>query len=380
MKRRVLFVTRFMECGGVERNVLNLMDHFDDAHWDVRVGVLDGRGDFHRTARRQDRLSLPRWGPLERWLTRPGRLFPLKKLVVDVCYGFRLQWLLLRWRPDVLVTACLDSIIVAGFTFKLGATWVGWVGSDLHEHLSAGWRWRGLLRGLVRLVYRRPEWMVAASEGLRRALIEHWGLRADRVAAVHNPIDTSRVAELSEVPVETPERFLLGVGRFVDAKGFDLLLEAAARLDRRMPVVLLGSGEEQKRLEALARTLGIADRVAMPGVDPNPWRWMRRAALVVAPSRHEGFANVVAEAQACGAVLVVSDCRHGPREIVAAGESAEVVPSGDVPALADAIQRMLGDEERRRRFAVAGPEQAARFDVARICAQWRALLDRVVKR
>jgi glycosyltransferase involved in cell wall biosynthesis len=105
--------------------------------------------------------------------------------------------------------------------------------------------------------------------------------------------------------------------------------------------VILGEGEERKRIERLVRRLGIEADVYMPGFVENPFAWMARASVFVLSSAWEGISNVILEALACGGTVVSTDCPSGPRELLADGEFGQLVPVGDDAALADAIVRAL---------------------------------------
>ncbi len=93
------------------------------------------------------------------------------------------------------------------------------------------------------------------------------------------------------------------------------------------------------QLEALAVSLGIADRVTFQGFQSNPYARIRRARLMAFSSKMEGLPNVLLEALAVGQVVVSTDCPTGPREILDEGRAGLLVPVGDAPALADAIGR-----------------------------------------
>ena len=127
------------------------------------------------------------------------------------------------------------------------------------------------------------------------------------------------------------------------AEEFPLLLRAFAAVRQIRPVrlVLLGDGELRAELETLARSLGIAEDLDMPGFDANPFRYMARAAAFVLSSDWEGLPTALIEAMACGCPVVATDCLGGPREILNDGALGRIVSLGDVEALAAAINETL---------------------------------------
>jgi glycosyltransferase involved in cell wall biosynthesis len=96
-------------------------------------------------------------------------------------------------------------------------------------------------------------------------------------------------------------------------------------------------------LSSLAASLGVADRVDMPGFVENPLPFISRSAALVLSSRFEGFGNVLAEALACGVQTVITDCPYGPAEILADGRFGRLAPVGDPEATAKAILLALDE-------------------------------------
>ena len=104
----------------------------------------------------------------------------------------------------------------------------------------------------------------------------------------------------------------------------------------------------------------LSDRFDLPGFDVNPFRYMSRASVFVLSSRYEGFPNVLAQAMACGAPVVSTDCRSGPSEMLEGGRWGRLVPVGDWRAMARAIEDTLDDpmpaEELKARASVYSVE------------------------
>jgi glycosyltransferase involved in cell wall biosynthesis len=105
--------------------------------------------------------------------------------------------------------------------------------------------------------------------------------------------------------------------------------------------MILGEGPDRPALQAEINALGLGARVALPGFDPNPFRYLARARLFVLSSAWEGLPGVLIQAMACGTPVVSTDCPSGPREVLENGRLGPLVPVGDAEALAAAIGRTL---------------------------------------
>ncbi len=179
---------------------------------------------------------------------------------------------------------------------------------------------------------------------------------------------------------------VLAVGRLVEKKGFGDLLQAIARLRDAEPLLratIVGDGPLRGDLEAMARTLGIAERVRFAGwlAPAEVAAAMAEADLLAVPSvtaadgDMEGMPLVVLEAMATG--LPVVGTRHsGIPEVVLDGITGRIVPERDPAALAGAIAS-LADPSRRREQGEAGHRRAvAEFDNRRLVAALAARLAR----
>ena len=129
---------------------------------------------------------------------------------------------------------------------------------------------------------------------------------------------------------------LLYVGQLIRGKGVQLLLAAMARMKTPRTLDIVGTGNMEPKLRALAAQLGIADRVRFNGFQSNPQDWMRAARCVVVPSFwQEPYGLVAAEAVALGRPVVAFAIGGLPE---ACGGKATLVPPGDIAALADALE------------------------------------------
>jgi glycosyltransferase involved in cell wall biosynthesis len=134
---------------------------------------------------------------------------------------------------------------------------------------------------------------------------------------------------------------------------------------------VLGEGPERASLEALARGLGVENRLFLPGRVPDVASWLRRASVYVQPSRWEGFGLAVLEAMVCGLPVVATRVSSLP-ELVADGDTGVLVPPDDPDSLARGIVRALSDHGLGRAGRVRAQQE---FSVWRMADRTAALYD-----
>jgi glycosyltransferase involved in cell wall biosynthesis len=221
-------------------------------------------------------------------------------------------------------------------------------------------------------LYRKADVVAAVSSDVRDDLASNTGIPREQIVVLHNPVVASDIQDLAVAPIDHPwlvgsgPPVVLGVGRFSAQKNFQLLIDAfaALRKNRRARLIILGDGELRKELEARIQYLGLTEDVDLPGFDPNPFRFMRRASVYVLCSAWEGLPTALIEALACGTPVVATDCPGGVREILRDGAFGRISPVGDPTSLASCIAATLdspGDrEDRIRRGSDFGVEKAVR--------------------
>jgi glycosyltransferase involved in cell wall biosynthesis len=174
---------------------------------------------------------------------------------------------------------------------------------------------------------------------------------AHRTKVVHLGADVP--AEPSTAP---PSPTLVTVAHLAARKRHEDVIVALSELRDRRPglrYVIVGDGPERERLEALARSLDLAERVEFRGA-ATPEQAVaaaRDASLFVMPSVDEAFGVAYIEAMAAGVPAVGCAGEDGPEEIAAAGQGLELVPPRDPSALALRIDQLLGDPERLTELA-----------------------------
>lgn len=199
--------------------------------------------------------------------------------------------------------------------------------------------------------YKNLDALISLSQGTRRLFIDKFGIPADKVIFIPNPIDFDTIecqaaakipALLAELVGKKP--LILAAGRLVKVKNFVLLLRAFALLpdtENSAHLIILGDGPERRALIKLAKRLGIMARLTMPGKVTNPYVWMANSDLFVHSANFEGWGNVIVEAMVTGLPIVACDAPTGPAEILQNGAFGLLVPTNDVEALATAMAKQL---------------------------------------
>lgn len=208
-------------------------------------------------------------------------------------------------------------------------------------------------------LYRAAAGYITLSHAARDDLAALVGTAPEPMPLIPNALDQAVIQARGQEPLDHPwfgpERscpVVLGVGRLVDQKGFETLIDAVAALrrTRRVRLVILGEGQLGPSLSARAEAVGLGKDFALPGFQDNPFAFMARADLFVLSSRWEGSPNALLEAMATGAPVVACDCPSGPREVLISPDLGQLVPVDDVPELTEAISRTLdqpGDPDLR---------------------------------
>ncbi len=191
--------------------------------------------------------------------------------------------------------------------------------------------------------------LIAVSRPLAERLVE-LGADPRRVAWVANGVDASafrfseqgRAKVRAALGVDEGETLLLSVGRLEPVKGHDVLLEAVARLRRRVKIAIVGEGSKAGSLAKRAEELGLALTLAGPVPHERLGDWYSAADLFVLPSRNEGHPNALVEALSCGTPSVATAVGAAPDLVAANG--GLLARAGDAHALAEAIAKALARE------------------------------------
>jgi glycosyltransferase involved in cell wall biosynthesis len=278
---------------------------------------------------------------------------------------------------------------------------------------------RKLNKLLVRLLYPKADLIIAVSHGVKESLI-NLGIEEEKIKVIYNPYPIDEIRELAKEPLGSYEEIfkepiLITAGRLTKPKGQWYLLRVFKALKEKhkdLKLVILGEGELKDYLVKLSEELGLKtyvwDRdelsesfdVYFLGFQKNPFKLIARSKLFVFPSLWEGFPNALVEAMACGVCVVSSDCRSGPREILAPNtdfnyqtqkpEFAEygvLMPVFEVKyktanepleereiMWVETVDKLLEDESLRKNYSEKAKQRAEDFRIEKIVQEWKEIL------
>jgi len=208
--------------------------------------------------------------------------------------------------------------------------------------------------GMQAFVARRIERVFTSSRASAGEIVRDFGVRPEKLCMVANGVDTELYSPDASVARDPNE--ILCVGRASDPnKGLPGLIDALARLPEHVKLTLVDDDDPDNVARKRAQQLGCQHRLALVGRVPieELVHLYRRAALVVVPSRYEGFGLPAAEAMACATPVVATRAGALP-EVVERGGGGLVVERDDPAALAAGIAELLGDAERRAVLGARG--------------------------
>jgi phosphatidylinositol alpha-mannosyltransferase len=276
---------------------------------------------------------------------------------------------LIEFRPDVVHLH--EPLIPSLSMWALVSTSAPSVGTfhAATEKSFGYWAARPVLnRAMKRLSVR-----TAVSDAARRLVARYF---PGEYVLTPNGVQAAQFASADPLDLEG-DRNILFLGRIERRKGLEVLIQAMTRLARlHATLIVAGTGPQERHCRRLAEQLGVRTRWLGSVPQEDLARVYKSARVYCAPGlRGESFGIVLIEAMAAGTPLVCSDL-DGFRSV--ASGAAELVPPGDPGRLADALRRVLSDDELAARMSKSGTRLALMYDWSRLAAGVEAVYQRAV--
>lgn len=293
-----------------------------------------------------------------------------------------------------IFTKCNDQVIISVHTF------ISKRNEDFYSKVY---------KKLIKMFYNMADVIVVVSKAIKEDLIENFKLNKDKLKVIYNPMDIQTIQNFAKEGIEEKytnifqHSVIINVGRLIKAKGQWHLIRIFKKVKEEIEdikLVILGEGQLKDYLESLVNKLELEKDVHFFGFQNNPFQYISKSTIYVLPSLFEGFPNALPEAMACGLPVIASDCKSGPREILAPDTDIQIetktieyahygilvpvcdgnfYPEGEPlteeeTMLANSIIKLVKSEELRRQYGQYAQQRVQDFDIDTIISKWLEIL------
>ena len=368
--KKILFVSPNLGAGGAQRQTINIANGFHQKEYKVSVFLFYDKGELKDSLDKNIKIFSPPSVPVVRRFEIPWIVYGIIHLFKTVLFE----------KPDILYSRHWPKMpmVIIGQILGIKTVW-----GEVNNLKQRPFVREKSLRFYARqLSIRLSDKVVANSESLASEVKEVFRLNSE-VRTIYNGIDIEGIREKSkeekthdwlgsDIPV------IIAIGSLNTQKGFPYLLEALEIVNRTKTIrlIIIGNGEK-KELVSLSKELSIEDKTDFLKAVPNPFPYMAKADIFVCSSLYEGLSNVILEALALGKPIISTDHKHGANEIIEDQKSGILVPVRDSQRMADAIIKILDDEQLRRKLGEEAKNKSRNFSRDRMISEYEKLFGEI---
>ena len=329
-------------------------------------------------------LIAHREGELFRRASEGPDLVPLAPMnEIDLATAWKLSRIIRQSKPQIVHAHDPHAVSMASLALSFSAPeprpkTIASRRVDFHLQSNTFSQWK----------HRQVDGFIAASNAIKNILIAD-GIAAARIDVVHDGIDVEKIQNRPAVDLHAEYWLphgvpvIVTVGALAGHKGQKYLIDAMPLVVREVPdahLIIFGEGELRAPLEKQIKQLSLGKRVLLPGFREDVLSLMKTADLFVMPSVTEGLGSAVLDAMAMGHAVVGTEVGGIP-EAVVPYETGLLVDSANARALANAIVKLLKNEELRKKYGEAGRRRVAEhFGVDRLVDGTLAAYKRIAAR
>lgn len=360
-------IPNLMEIGGSEKSMIKLVNSLaENPTYNIHVGVLSPFNKEEFELKYNNRINIFSLGGFS---AKDPRLWKAlirntKKINPDIlcAWSILISSLVLLLRPFLSYQRLYLSIRNAIYSYKIHQSW--------YNPISWIYYWT------IHRSFKKADAITANSQ-----------VNLERIKRIvgDNPKyfwlpNTIKIDELQKkAQIKIPNLYsensykLLFVGRLEHQKGLDLVFQVLAKVKNEIPfeLVIVGTGALESKLRAMAKSLEIDDRIKWMGFQNNVYSFYAASDVLLFPSRHEGFPNVLLEAMTLSSPVIAADCPTGPAEITKNGLLGLLFEVDNIDQFHDHIQFAFHNQKEMEEMGnQAGKNIAEFYDVKSVSKKY----------
>jgi len=418
MKRHILFVIDSLVGGGAEKIMSYLVNGVNKEKYRVSIYIsLDTKIEYeisdmvniYSSSNQELKTVYDNESDIKLKIEKIAKFYNIKYFTSNNTYSKKredmekflrdiylsstvLNGIIQKEKPDLIVSFLINSNLITLIARNLFQFDIPICCSD-HNTLSSEIKslpYPFLYSSVIRLLYKKSDYHVAVSEGSKSDLIKFCGLPNKNIYTIYNGIDLGNVKkqsteqlddDITEILADKSIRKIITSGRLADQKNQSLLIRAYKKIQNRSntKLLILGTGEKQEDLQRLTEKLGLDVDVLFLGWRKNPFNIISKCDVFVLSSDWEGLPLVLIEAMSLGVPVISTDCPSGPSEILDGGKYGILVQPNNENKLAEAIAKLLSDNQLRSELSRSGKERARNFSLEKMVDSYEKFFATVIQ-
>ncbi len=344
---KVLFVVGGLPFGGIENLLFDIVLEFSKRNVDFKIVNLSGTGEKTEEFLKAG-LPVINLGNSKRDI----KTFKLKT-------AYKLRNFIRNYQPNIV-----HSMQFSGDYFTRVAS-IGLSSFKVVTHIHNIKREKRIERKIFnKLLSYRTNVFLSVSKEVFEVVEKDHNVAGKPHYVLYNAINVEKFKEKGSLELENGVRYITCVGRLVKQKNFDVAIKAFSLIEKKYPdtrLLIVGEGKERKRLQDLAKSLGLAKKVIFTGYRRDVPAILKTSYILLMPSSYEGFGIAHLEAMYAGLPAIISP--YVPSKEVAS-ECSLMVPV-DPGRIANTLDRLLADENFYKKLSRKAKEIAQEFTIER---------------
>ncbi len=384
-KRKIVFLINSLGLGGAERVVSLLLGNIKNHHnLEFELILLEDE-IFYNLPKdiKVTTLSKLTWkdSALKRTLYIPILAYRLKRYIKQNSIDFVLSFIYRSDFVNIIASFLTNHKVALSNRVNASSTY-----SDNSPTSKIN-------NFLIKVLYPKAPLIINVSHGLKNDLTKNYSVKDEKQKVIYNPYDIQKIEKLSNEPLDinlARDKTIVVASRLDPIKNIPMIIRVFAKFQEPLKLVIVGDGSDTSELKALVSKLGIEKKVIFAGLQNNPYKYMKNSAIYISASNSEGFPNALVEAMICRCAVISTDCKSGPREILAPSSDfmyelkrgvehtkyGILTAVNDEEALYEAIKFLINNQDAQKSLSTSGYKRSLDFELSIIT---QAYIDAIKK-